>query len=66
MSPEVLVMAVLFDNDDSEATLGFKNLKAADETSIGGKIRLGAKRFATLARSQDRFNLGRDWSTVIL
>jgi hypothetical protein len=37
-------VALLFDNDDPEATLGFKNLQAADETSTGGRIRIGLEK----------------------
>lgn len=33
-------MALLFDNDDPDASQGFKNLKAAADDSTGGKIRL--------------------------
>jgi hypothetical protein len=34
-------MALLFDNDDPEASEGFKNFKAARADSEGGKIRQG-------------------------
>jgi hypothetical protein len=34
-------MTLLFDNDDPDASQGFKNLKAAAKDSAGGKIRLG-------------------------
>ena len=37
-------MALLFDNDDPDASQGFKNLKAAAEDSTGGKISLGLEK----------------------
>jgi hypothetical protein len=37
-------MALLFDNDDPDASQGFKNLKAAPEDSEAGKIRLGLEK----------------------
>jgi hypothetical protein len=37
-------MTLLFDNDDPDASQGFKNLKAAAEDSTGGKIRLGLEK----------------------
>ena len=37
-------MALLFDNDDPDASQGFKNFKAAPEGSEGGKIRLGLEK----------------------
>ena len=37
-------MALLFDNDEPEASQGFKNLQAAAADSTGGQIRQGPEK----------------------
>ena len=40
----MLSMALLFDNDEPEASQGFKNLQAAAADSTGGQIRQGLEK----------------------
>ena len=45
-------MALLFDNDDPDASQGFKNLKAAAADSDGGKIRIGIEKLCGAASNR--------------